>query len=110
MALSPKLEWSKANPLWAQSLNPILAFPPNSGVLLTRIALVSGSNAINHKLGQTLKGWAIVRKRLWITSGTVTTYDVTDTQDNNTNPTQTLILYCTQGTASNPVLVDIEVF
>ena len=82
---------------WAASINPVINQPWNSGVLLKSIALVSGSNTINHKLGRILQGWVIVRQRSAAT--------VYDTQDTNTMPALTLKL-----TASANVTVDLLVF
>lgn len=55
--LSPKLDWTLANPIWAQALNPILANPILQGRLLTNIILVNGSTYINHGLNRNLTGW-----------------------------------------------------
>ena len=44
---------------WKSQLDPVLANPLISGQLLTNIALVSGSNTINHKLGRALQGYII---------------------------------------------------
>lgn len=82
---------------WSTILNPIIAQPFNSGVILKSVKLVSGSNTINHKLGRDLQGWVIIRQRASAT--------VYDTQDSNTNPSLTLLL-----TASAPVTVDLLVF
>ena len=58
-ALSSKLDWPAANPIWAAALNPIIAQPQSSGRILNNIALVNGSTTINHGLGRTLQGWVI---------------------------------------------------
>lgn len=55
--LSPKLPWPQANPIWAQSLNPILANPLNQVQILENISLINGNNIINHKLGRSQQGW-----------------------------------------------------
>jgi hypothetical protein len=68
-----------------------------SGTILNSIALKSGSNTINHKLGKTLTGWFIVRQRASAT--------IYDQQDSNKTPTQTLSL-----NSSADVTVDIYVF
>lgn len=57
MALSSKLDWNTANPIWAQALNPLIANPLNNMSVLTRIALVVGDNIINHSLGRMMTGW-----------------------------------------------------
>jgi len=68
-----------------------------SGTVLTSIALKSGSNTINHKLGKTLTGWFIVRQRA--------SAIIYDQQDSNKTPSQTLVL-----NSSVDVTVDIYVF
>jgi hypothetical protein len=60
MPLSPRLPWEKANPLWAATINPVLANPPNNSILLTGISLNNGATQINHGLGRTPQGWVIV--------------------------------------------------
>jgi hypothetical protein len=55
--LSPKLEWPLANPLWAQTLNPVIANPLNNVKIIQGYNLVSGINRINHGLGQLQQGW-----------------------------------------------------
>ena len=95
---------------WKAQLDPILALPILSGHVLKSQPLVNGANVINHKLGVALQGWYIVRKRQWKSSGTPTAYDIYDTQDGNQMSQLTLQLTCSQGTAANPVLVDIYVF
>lgn len=55
--LSPKLDWELANPLWAQTLNPVLATPFLSGKAIVQINLKTGTNIINHGLGRMLRGW-----------------------------------------------------
>lgn len=55
--LSTKLPWEAANPLWAQSLNPVIANPSNNIQIIQNFPLKAGVNVINHKLGHTLNGW-----------------------------------------------------
>lgn len=95
---------------WAGELNPLLLVPIVSGLALQGIRLVSGSNTVNHTLGRKLQGWFLTRKRQWLSSGTPTVFDLTDTQDSNSKPDLTLLLYCTEGTSSNPALVDLWVY
>ena len=105
---------------WSKVLNPFFLQALSSPITLSKIQLVQGVNTVTHGLGYALTGWQIIRKRIWQSSGTITTYDVMDEQDQNylasppvqANPTpqSTLILYCTQGTATNPVVVDLLVF
>lgn len=95
---------------WKSQIDPILIVPILGGHQMHSVPLISGTNVINHQLGAKLQGWFIVRKRQWLSSGTPTVYDVTDTQDNNSQPTLTLQLYSTQGTTGNPVMVDLWVY
>ena len=82
---------------WSQQLNPIINSAPNNSTILTSVALVSGTNTINHLLGRKLQGWKIVRQR--------SSASIYDNQDNNQQPTLTLILI-----SNAAVVVDIEVF
>lgn len=82
---------------WSSILNPIIATQSNNSSILENVLLTTGSNIINHKLGQTLKGWTIVRQR---SAGTFY-----DTQDANKTPDLTLVLV-----SSANVSVDIMVF
>lgn len=43
-----------------QNLNQLLKNPLTQGNLLTGIALVSGANVIQHKLGRQIQGWVLV--------------------------------------------------
>lgn len=106
--------------LWYKIINPFFSTAQSQAVLLQNVSLVSGINTVTHGLGYPLTGWSIVRKRIWENAGTITSYDVMDEQNSNLNvtvpvsgnstPQSTLILFCTQGTATNPVVVDLEVF
>lgn len=82
---------------WAKELNPVLAFPLNSGLILSQVALTTGANVVNHKLARKLQGWFIVRQR---SAGTAY-----DTQDSNQTPALTLNL-----TSSANMTVDLVVF
>lgn len=95
---------------WAAAIDPVITNPTNQGLLLQGIKLISGNNTINHKLGRTLQGWSIVRRRQFLVATVPTAYDIYDTQDTNQMPKLTLTLTCSQGTQANPVLVDIEVY
>lgn len=55
--LSSKLNWEVANPLWATTLNPVIANPLNSITIVQDFALKSGVNIINHSLGRLMQGW-----------------------------------------------------
>lgn len=82
---------------WGSQLNPVLGNPLVNGTLLRNVALASGSNTVNHKLGRKLQGWVITRQR---SSGSVY-----DTQDSNQHPDLTLTLQ-----ASAAMVVDLYVF
>lgn len=60
MALPTKLPWQLANSQWAASLNPILNNPLNNVSVLKNVALSTGANTIDHKLGHVMQGWFIV--------------------------------------------------
>lgn len=83
---------------WAAQLDPVIKNPVNSCSVLRSVSLVSGANVINHKLGQKLQGWSIVRMRSVAAS-------VYDTQDTNPTPALTLTLQ-----SSTAVVVDLLVF
>lgn len=55
--LSPNLSWDKANPIWAASLNPVIANPLNGISILQNIKVFTGKNIINHGLGRLQQGW-----------------------------------------------------
>ena len=57
--LSTGLAWDVANPLWAQSINPIIVAPVNNSFILSNIKLKAGINVINHGLGKLMIGWII---------------------------------------------------
>lgn len=77
-SLSPKLEWSLANPKWAAALNPILALPVLGGNQLDDIIITVGvPKVINHLLGRMPQGWILVdnvqNANIWRTAQTTTT-------------------------------------
>lgn len=83
---------------WSQQINPVITQPWNSGLLLKNVALVSGSNTVNHLLAKKLTGWVAVRFHgSWA--------NIYDTQDSNQTPNLTLILV-----SSGIVIVDLWVF
>lgn len=59
MALPQGLTLDATQNQWASQLNPILANPLNSIQVLKNVALKSGTNVINHKLGRQLQGWVL---------------------------------------------------
>lgn len=71
--------------------------PANGGTILKGISLIVGDNSIAHKLGMTLQGWYLVRKK--------GPSEIYDNQDSNKTPTQTLTL-----NSSAATVVDIFVF
>lgn len=44
---------------WASMLNPLLNKPLSTSGILKSIALTTGTNVINHKLGRVQQGWII---------------------------------------------------
>lgn len=79
---------------WATLLNPMLSNPSLQCILLKDVALASGANVINHRLGRKPQGWRIVD-----INGAATIYR----SANFNNLTLTL-------TSSAPVQISIEVF
>lgn len=95
--LPQKLPLEMMTTEWATQLNPVLANPTLKTVLLKDVALISGTNVINHKLSRPLQGWSTARVR-----ASATIYDL---QDSNQTPQLTLVLV-----ASAPVTIDLVVF
>lgn len=95
--LPTNIPWDLADDRWAAIINPLLKSPANNSLILKNISLLAGNNVVNHRLGQNLQGWSIVRQRA---SGTVY-----DSQDSNQTPQLTLVLI-----ASAPMVVDLMVF
>lgn len=95
--LPQRLPWDRAQTQWAQELNPIIANPTNNSIILKNVALVAGTNVINHLLSRNLQGWNPTRIR-----AAATIYDL---QDANQTPQLTLVLV-----SSANVVVDLEVF
>jgi hypothetical protein len=92
--LSPKLDWSLANPKWAATLNPVLTKPINSSQSIIAFSLVAGVNTIPHKLGQQLQGWYITDINAAITLFRSEPFNK----------------YSLTLTASGPATINIEVF
>lgn len=88
---------SKLQTTWASQLDPLIKHPLNGSLVIKNVALSTGVNSINHKLGRKLQGWTIVRQRAGAT--------IYDTQDTSTTPALTLTLV-----SSAPVSVDLLVF
>lgn len=82
---------------WGSILNAVIGRQQNNSLILPNVALIVGTTVINHRLGQKLQGWKIVRKR-----GLGAIYDVQDA-----NPTPALTLNLVSDTA---VVIDLEVF
>lgn len=89
--LSPKLPWELANPKWSATLNPIIANPIVNGQILSNVAVVNGTNIINHKLGRNLQGYLVILKDANV--------DIYDSQQTNQMPDLTLRLV-SSGTAN----------
>lgn len=83
---------------WAAILNVLLSNPILDSSLIQNVALVSGNNVINHKLGRPLQGWHPVRFHGAFAQ-------LYDTQDTNQTPQLTLNL-----NASTGVTIDLVVF
>lgn len=96
--LPKKINWDRAQDLWAAIINPLLSNPAASPSILKNISLVPGANSIPHKLGQKLQGWYITRMRANFAQ-------IYDTQDTNPYPALNLNL-----NASANVVVDIAVY
>ena len=92
--LSPRLDWSLANPKWAAALNPVLANPLTNATILTGIKLSTGVNVINTTIGRQTQGWFIAD-----INAAVTIY--------RSAPFTPLTLTLT---SSGPAVVDIVVF
>jgi hypothetical protein len=95
--LSNKLPFAQMITKWAATLNPFLANPSLQSQIIPNVALVSGTNTINHGLGRNLVGWRIIRQ-----SAVASLYD---DQNSNTMPALTLQLV-----SNAAVTVSIEVF
>lgn len=59
MSLPQKLSLDLMQTTWATELNPIIAFPPNQGILLKNIELINGITVVNHRLGRQQQGYVI---------------------------------------------------
>jgi len=58
--LSSKLPWELANPLWAQTLNPIINSPLSAASIIENVVLINGTNIIPHKLNRLMQGWFLM--------------------------------------------------
>lgn len=47
---------------WKSQLDPVLSNPSTNPGILKNIVLTTGSNVINHKLGQKMQGWVVADK------------------------------------------------
>lgn len=95
--LPQKLPLELMRTQWSQAIDPVITNPLNNASILKNVSLMTGANVINHKLGQNLQGWWIIRQRA--------SASVFDTQDTNQIPQLTLNL-----TSSANVVVDLAVF
>lgn len=59
MRLPKNLTWGMAQSQWPQVIDPVVNNQLNQGQLIGPIALISGTNVINHKLGRNQLGWII---------------------------------------------------
>jgi hypothetical protein len=69
---------------WKSILDPLLAGPLAGALLLPNVPVVTGTNVINHGLGQPLRGYIVVQN-----SANVTFFD---NQRTNATPQLTLLL------------------
>ncbi len=53
-------ELSMLETQWKSQIDPILANPLNNPSILKNISLINGATVINHLLGKTQQGWAII--------------------------------------------------
>lgn len=83
-SLSPKLPWDLANPKWAASINPLLANPLVSGLIIDVVHIRVGLNVVNHGLGRPPQGYLVI--------GNDSPVVVYDSQRNNSRPELTLFL------------------
>jgi len=99
MTLLPQqLTFAQLQTKWASILNVLLGNPVLASSQLSNIALTTGSNVVNHKLGRKLQGWQVARYHgSWA--------QIYDTQDSNSMPDLTLTL-----NASTGVIVDLVVW
>jgi len=95
--LPQQLPFEQLQPKWAAAINPVLANPIVNGLMLSNVALTTGTNSINHKLGRNLQGWFIV--------GINGPAQIYDTQASNQMPQLTLNL-----TSDSDVICNIWVF
>lgn len=82
--LPQQLPLDQLSTKWASILNPIIAQPQATGLLLKNISMTTGDNTINHKLGKPLQGWIVVRNNAAST--------IYDKQDTNQMQDRTLVL------------------
>jgi len=83
---------------WASLINPLLNSPESKGFILKDIAIASGANIIDHRLGRPLQGWQVVRMQ-----GAFA--ELYDTQATNPRPNLTLNL-----TSNAATVIDLKVF
>ncbi len=98
MALPQKLGLPQMQTTWAQAIDPVLVNPIVNGLILKKIQLIAGTNAVNHLLGRPLQGWYVTRMR----GVSANLYDI---QDSNQTPQLTLALF-----SSDAVTIDLAVF
>jgi len=60
MQLPLKLTMDLMQTRWKSLLDPILENPINSISIIDNVALVTGNNVINHRLGRKQQGWLIL--------------------------------------------------
>lgn len=82
--LPQRLPLEQMQTKWASQLNPILSNELLAGQMLSNVALINGTTAVNHGLGRKLTGWFVVGKTAFA--------DIHDNQASNQHPDLTLSL------------------
>jgi hypothetical protein len=57
---TPVQQINQLQTTWTAQLDPLLANPLSSGILLSDISLINGSTTFSHKLGRVPQGWFLV--------------------------------------------------
>jgi hypothetical protein len=78
---------------WKIQLDPVIALPLSSSIILEDLNLFTGKNVIDHKLGRNLQGWIVTHQ-----SGFSQFYD---NQAANPLPDKNLWLYASSGVNVN---------
>lgn len=82
--LSSNLSFTDMLNKWSAQLNPLLASPLATPVILPNVVVKTGANVINHRLGRLLQGYIVI-----LNSAAASFFD---SQSTNPSPALTLIL------------------